>query len=136
MIPVTDNAAGIAALFVVPSGPMDHGMNYILTTEGGGLMCENKGGGKDWQAFDALPTETVTELNEAETEYESTRELSVAIADVADWTPWTILMDDGTWYYRSDVLSPWEEAAAGDESNIDTLPPRAPTELLPVVEEE
>lgn len=40
MIPVTDNAMGIAALFVVPNGPMDHGMNYILTTDGGGLMCE------------------------------------------------------------------------------------------------
>ncbi len=134
MIPATDNAMGIAALFVAPNGPTDHGMNYILTTDGGGLMCENVAGAQDWRPFDALPTETVTELNEAEDEYVSTRTLSIAIGDVADLTPWTILMSDGTWYFRGDVAGDWAVAAVGDEARPETVGPKAPTELLPEVE--
>lgn len=130
MIPDKENAMGIAALFVVPAGSKDHGMNYILDTDGNGLMAKNFSG-QEWVAFDALPTETVTTLNGETNEYESVRTLTVPLADVVDWTPWTLITVDGTWWYRSSVEGDWEQAAAGDEENLDVLPPQKPTELLP-----
>lgn len=133
MIPDKENAMGIAALFVVPAGAGAHGMNYILDTDGAGLMAKNFSG-QEWQAFDALPTETVTTLNEGTGEYESVRTITVPLADVVDWTPWTLITVDGAWYYRSDVTGAWETAAVGDEENLDTLPPQKPTDLLPGME--
>jgi hypothetical protein len=134
MTPDTDNEYGVAALFVVPSSPTEHGMNYVLYTDGTGAMMANDAGGL-WTEFDALPTQTTLALNEDledpevnETYYIATKALAVDIADVVEWTPWTIYMNDGTWYYRSVVTAEWsasqtpEAAAANPTGSPSKLP--------------
>ena len=140
MIPDTDNEYGIAALFVVPSSPTQHGMNYVLYTDGTGAMMANNAGGL-WTAFDALPAATTLALNQDEDEdinetfYIATKALTVDIEDVVEWTPWTILMVDGTWYYRSVVTADWNTAQTPEAavSNPTGSPSKLPE--LPAIEE-
>ena len=56
-------------------------------------------------------------------------------ATVADWTPWTIYLQDGTWYFRGHVGAAWETAAVGNESTeaAPFVPQQPPTDLLPQV---
>ena len=116
MTPDLTNPHGIAAMFVVPQDPRSHGMNYILDTDGNGLLSKNTSGAAEWIAFDALPS-------------------GVDIATVADWTPWTIYLQDGTWYFRGHVGAAWETAAVGNESTeaAPFVPQQPPTDLLPQV---
>jgi hypothetical protein len=127
MVPDTTNTYGIAALWVSTDGAAQHGTNFVLYTDGTGETCTNHAGA-DWVAWDALPTSDVTTLNEGTGAYETVRTLDVDIADVAEWSPWTIYMADGTWYTRDNAFSPWQEATAAQvTTGTDILPPRKPT---------
>ena len=107
MKPDLTNEHGIAAMFVATSTLYQHGMNYILATDGTGQMVENEAGAAAWRSFDALPA-------------------GVDIADVADWTPWTLYTQAGVWYFRSGTLNAWETAATGSETRPETVPARKP----------
>jgi len=107
MKPDLTNEHGIAALFVSTVTQHQQGMNYILTTEGAGLMVANEAGAAAWEPFDALPA-------------------GVDVATVSHWSPWTILLIDGTWYLRSTSMGTWLTAATGVEAAPYTVPPRDP----------
>lgn len=130
MTPDTDNAYGIAAMFVAGDGHYAHGMNYVLYTDGTGEMGRNKAG-EDWKPWDALPTHDVTTLNEGTGEYETVRTLSVDIGDVVEWSPWTIYMSNGDWWYRSNTNCAWEKfASVQEQSDNPTHAPGKPTEFV------
>lgn len=112
MIPDLTNAHGIAALYVATMTQHQHGMNYILATDGTGLLVENKSAAGAWRSFDALPT-------------------GLDIAEVADWTPWTLYTNDGTWYFRGAAVDAWETAATGSEEQPETVPAQKPNDQLP-----
>ncbi len=112
MIPDLTNPHGIAALVVTTSCPTEQGMNYILATDGTGLMSRNTSGGSAWVAFTALPTD-------------------VDIATVVDWTPWTLYLNDGSWYFRGTIGATWEAAAIGNETAPEFVPPQKPAAQLP-----
>lgn len=117
MKPDLTNEHGIAALFIGMKSEYQHGMNYILTTDGEGLMVENKAGGADWVSFTALPD-------------------GVDIADVAYWTPWTIYTQGNAWWMRSTAWGTWIEAATGSETvdEAQTKPPKKP-DIPNIIEE-
>lgn len=118
MIPDLTNAQGIAALFVASNGPFEHGENYIMDTDGLGWHVSNTSGGaggRVWLAFDALPT-------------------GVDINSVAEWTPWTMCLHDGTWYYRSNPMATWETASIGNETAPVATPPQSPHGQLPLAQ--
>lgn len=126
MLPKLDDANGVAALWVTSDGPVCHGYNFLLHTDGTGEMMTNHAGA-GWVAWYALPTKTTTTLNESTGEYESVRELAIAIADVVRWSPWTCYLDDGTWWYRSNAMADWQEGTDhADTDGADTHAPENP----------
>jgi len=114
MKPDLTNEHGIAALFVTTVTQHQQGMNYILTTEGAGLLVENEAGAAVWRAFDALPS-------------------GVDIATVAFWTPFTLYLNDGTFYLRSTASGTWLSAATGSETRPETVPARDPKVQITIV---
>jgi hypothetical protein len=115
MKPDLTNNNGVAALFVSTVTQHQQGMNYILATDGTGLLVENESGAAVWRTFTALPA-------------------AVDIAEVAEWTPWTLFTNDGVWWMRSTSTGTWIAAATGNETDPETLPPRGPGHQLPAIE--
>jgi hypothetical protein len=113
MKPDLTNEQGIAALVVASTGTA-HAMNYMLCTDGTGLLVENHSAAGAWRTFTALPS-------------------GVDIATVADWTPWTMYLIDGTWYFRGDASNTWETAATGSETRPETVPARDPKVQILIV---
>lgn len=126
MILDTDSTYEIAGVFVAPANGVELGMIYVIAIDGTGSMNTGMAGAQ-WVPFDALPMTETTELNEGTGEYETTRELTVAIADVVEWTPWTVYTSDGDWYFRSNTTAPWQLASTG---GADTEPPVKPDEFV------
>lgn len=81
-----DNPNGIAALYVTDSQGI--GQTYIVCTNGLGYWLENRYMA-EWQPFTPSP---------------------IPLAEVADWTPWTLYTADGRWFFRSSVPGTWEQS--------------------------
>jgi hypothetical protein len=94
-----NNPNGIAALYVTSdNGGISCALNYVVCTNGTGYMVPNHESGA-WVAFNPSP---------------------VPLAEVVEWTPWTLYTTDGRWFVRTSAPDAWEQM--GVDTGIPTPP--------------